>query len=227
MNKYDELPQLPKIEKNRLIILLNQNSVRNPSFIELFEKPRDIYLFSILLHNEIIRTRENKPIEISMKELQEKYKIFRGESKFDLMDYLNQLTNDIFSYYMLDKEKEIFTYHIKPDFFDTSGNTFFLNVCLLKGLKINSQKISIYLISMGPHARYLHLSHIVRLLGIESKEQKLKQKTAKMTMETLEKYDFIRDSEYDRRQKIFYFKMKDLKLKKLIQDLPSDLYSLI
>ena len=76
MTKYNELPQLPKIDKNKLIILLNQNAVRDTNFIRSFEKPRDFYLFSILLHNEIIRTKENRTIEISIKELQEKYKIF-------------------------------------------------------------------------------------------------------------------------------------------------------
>ena len=95
MTKYNELPQLPKIEKNKLIILLNQNAVRDTNFIRSFEKPRDFYLFSILLHNEIIRTKENITIEVSIKELQEKYKIFRGESKYDLMNFL-WLAKEIF-----------------------------------------------------------------------------------------------------------------------------------
>ena len=120
MTKYNELPQLPKIEKNKLIILLNQNAVRDTNFISSFEKPRDFYLFSMLLHNEIIRTKENRKIEISIKELQEKYKIFRGESKYELMDFLNQINN------------EILNYNIKPDYFDANSNTFFVNVCLLK-----------------------------------------------------------------------------------------------
>ena len=88
-------------------------------------------------------------IEIGIKELQETYKIFRGESKFDLMDFLNQINNEVFSFFVLDKENEILTYNIKPDYFDTNSNTFFVNVCLLKGLKINSQKIALYLMSMG------------------------------------------------------------------------------
>lgn len=69
MNKYNELPQLPKVEKNKLIILLNQNAVRDANFIRSFEKPRYFYLFSILLHNEIIRIKEKRIIEISIKEL--------------------------------------------------------------------------------------------------------------------------------------------------------------
>lgn len=222
MNKYNELPQLPKIEKNKLIILLNQNAVRDTNFIRLFEKPRDIYLFSILLHNEIIRTKENRKIEMNIKELQETYKIFRGESKYDLMDFLNQINNEIFSYFVLDKENEILTYNIKPDYFDTNSNTFFVNICLLKGLKINSQKIALYLISMGPHAKYLHLSHIAKLLDIEDKSQKLKQKSANTAIETLSKNNFIKDTNYDRSKKKFYFKMEDIKLKGIIQDLNFD-----
>ncbi|ATI47108.1 hypothetical protein [Vibrio parahaemolyticus] len=222
MNKYNELPQLPKIEKNKLIILLNQNAVRDTNFISLFEKPRDIYLFSILLHNEIIRTKENRKIEMNIKELQETYKIFRGESKYDLMDFLNQINNEIFSYFVLDKENEILTYNIKPDYFDTNSNTFFVNICLLKGLKINSQKIALYLISMGPHAKYLHLSHIAKLLDIDDKSQKLKQKSANTAIETLSKNNFIKDTNYDRSKKKFYFKMEDIKLKGIIQDLNFD-----
>jgi hypothetical protein len=219
MTKYNELPQLPKIEKNKLIILLNQNAVRDTNFIRSFEKPRDFYLFSILLHNEIIRKKENRKIEMSIKELQEKYKIFRGESKYDLMDFLNQINNEIFSFFILDKENEILTYNIKPDYFDTNSNTFFVNVCLLKGLKINSQKIALYLMSMGPHAKYLHLSHIAKLLSIESKSQKLKQKSANTAIETLSKHNFIKDTNYNRNKKIFYFRMADLKLKEITQDL--------
>ncbi|EOW9355799.1 hypothetical protein ACOB62_001758 [Vibrio cholerae] len=222
MNKYNELPQLPKIEKNKLIILLNQNAIRDTNFIRSFVKPRDFYLFSILLHNEIIRTKENRIIEMSIKELQEKYKIFRGESKYDLMDFLNQINNEIFSYFVLDKENEILTYNIKPDYFDTNSNTFFVNICLLKGLKINSQKIALYLISMGPHAKYLHLSHIAKLLDIEDKSQKLKQKSANTAIETLSKNNFIKDTNYDRSKKKFHFKMEDIKLKGIIQDLNFD-----
>ena len=220
MTKYNELPQLPKIEKNKLIILLNQNAVRDTNFIRSFEKPRDFYLFSILLHNEIIRTKENRNIEISIRELQETYKIFRGESKYDLMDFLNQINNEIFSYFVLDKENEILNYNIKPDYFDTNSNTFFVNICLLKGLKINSQKIALYLMSMGPHAKYLHLSHISKLLDIEDKSQKLKQKSANTAIETLSKHNFIKDTKYDRSKKVFYFKMEDHKLKEIIKDLP-------
>ncbi|ELB2167386.1 hypothetical protein QNZ92_004032 [Vibrio parahaemolyticus] len=222
MNKYNELPQLPKVERNKLIILLNQNVVRDTNFIRSFEKPRDFYLFSILLHNEIIRTKENRTIEISIKKLQETYKTFRGESKYDLMDFLNQINNEIFSYFVLDKEKEILTYNIKPVYFDTNSNTFFVNACLLKGLKINSQKIALFLMSMGPHAKYLHLSHIARLLDIEGKSQKLKQKSANTAIDTLSKHNFIKDTKYDRSKKIFYFKMEDLKLKEIIQDLNFD-----
>lgn len=220
MNKYNELPQLPKIEKNKLIILLNQNAVRDTNFIRSFEKPRDFYLFSILLHNEIIKKKENRIIEIGIKELQEKYKIFRGESKYDLMDFLNQINNEVFSFFVLDKENEILTYNIKPDYFDTNSNTFFVNVCLLKGLKINSQKIALYLMSMGPHAKYLHLSHIAKLLNIEDKTQKLKQKSANTAIDTLSKHSFIKDTKYDRSKKVFYFKMEDPKLKEIIKDLP-------
>ncbi|MDF5483149.1 hypothetical protein P3672_17695 [Vibrio parahaemolyticus] len=222
MTKYNELPQLPKIEKNKLIILLNQNAVRDTNFIRSFEKPRDFYLFSILLHNEIIRKKENRTIEISIKELQETYKIFRGESRYDLMDFLNQINNEIFSYFVLDKENEILTYNIKPDYFDTNSNTFFVNACLLKGLKINSQKIALYLMSMGPHAKYLHLSHIAKLLSIEDKSQKLKQKSANTAMETLSKYNFIKDINYFRSKKIFYFKMENIKIKEAFQDFSDD-----
>ncbi|WP_194165449.1 hypothetical protein, partial [Vibrio parahaemolyticus] len=176
----------------------------------------------ILLHNEIIKKKENGTIEISIKKLQETYKIFRGESKYDLMDFLNQINNEIFSYLSLDKENELLTYNIKPDYFDTNSNTFFVNACLLKGLKINSQKIALYLISMGPHAKYLHLSHIAKLLDIEDKSQKLKQKSANTAIETLSKHNFIKDTKYDRSKKIFYFKMEDLKLKEIIKDLPTD-----
>ncbi|EOX4179363.1 hypothetical protein ABLA51_19840 [Vibrio parahaemolyticus] len=222
MNKYNELPQLPKIKKNKLIIFLNQNAVRDTNFIKSFEKPRDFYLFSMLLHNEIIRTKENRAIEISIKELQETYKIFRGESKYDLMDFLNQINNEIFSYFVLDKENEVLIYNIKPDYFDINSNTFFVNICLLKRLKVNSQKIALYLMSMGPHAKYLHLSHIAKLLDIEDKSQKLKQKSAKTAIETLSKHNFIKDTKYDRSKKVFYFKMEDLKLKEIIQDLKID-----
>ncbi|WP_100752573.1 hypothetical protein [Vibrio salilacus] len=220
MNKYNELPQLPKVKKNKLIILLNQNAVRDTNFIRSFGKPREFYLFSILLHNEITRTKENRTIEISIKELQEKYKIFRGESKYDLMDFSNQINNEIFSYFVLDKENETLNYNVKTDYFDTNSNTFFVNVCLLKRLKIHSQKIALYLMSMGPHAKYLHLSHIAKLLDIEGKSQRLKQKSANIAIETLSKHNFIKDSKYDRSKKIFYFKMEDLKLKEIIQDLP-------
>lgn len=208
------------MNKYKLIILLNQNKVRDTNFIRSFKKPRDFYLFSILLHNEIIRTKENRTIEISIKEPQEKYKIFRGKSKYDLMDFLNQINDEIFSYFILDKENELLTYNLKPDYFDINSNTFFVNVCLLKGLKINSQKIALYLMSMGPHAKYLHLSHIAKLLDIEDKSQKLKQKSANIAIETLSKHNFIKDTKYDRSKKIFHFKMKDPKLKELIQDLP-------
>lgn len=223
MNKYNELPQLPKVEKNKLIILLNQNAVRDTNFIKSFEKPRDLYLFSILLHNEVIRTKGNITIEMGIRELQETYKVFRGESKYDLMDFLNKINNEIFSYYTLDKENEILTYNIKPNFFDKNSNTFFVNICLLKGLKINSQKIALYLMSMGPHANYLHLSHIGKLLNIEDKSQKLKQKSANTAINTLSKHNFIKDVKYDRSKKIFHFKMKDLKLKEMIKKLPDDL----
>lgn len=176
-----------------------------------------------MLHNEIIRTKENGKIEISIKELQEKYKIFRGESKYNLMNFLNQINNEIFSFFILDKENEVLTYNIKSDYFDTNSNTFFFNACLLKGLKINSQKIALYLISMGPHAKYLHLSHIAKLLGIEDKSQKLKQKSANTAIETLSKHNFIKNTKYERCKKVFYFKMEDLKIKELIQDLPDNL----
>lgn len=222
MNKYNELPQLPKVEKSKLIVLLNQNTVRDTNFIRLFEKPRDFYLFSILLHNEIIRTKENRKIEISITELQETYKIFRGESKYDLMDFLNKINNEIFSFFILDKENETLTYNIKPDYFDTNSNTFFVNVCLLKGLKINSQKIVLYLMSMGPHAKYLHLSHIAKLLGIEDKSQKLKQKSANTAMKTLSRHNFIKDINYFRSKKVFHFKMENIKIKEAFQDFSDD-----
>lgn len=119
-----------------------------------------------------------------------------------------------------DKENEILTYNIKPEYFDTNNNTFFVNICLLKGLKINSQKIALYLMSMGPHAKYLHLSHMAKLLNIEDKNQKLKQKLANTAIDTLSKHNFIKDTKYDRSKKTFHFKMEDLKLKEIIKDLP-------
>lgn len=134
------------------------------------------------------------------------------------------MNNELFSYYILDKENDTLTYNIKPDFFDTNGNTFFVNSCLLKGLKINSQKIALYLMSIGPHAKYLHLSHIAKLLDIEDKSQKLKQKSANTVIETLSKHNFIKETNYDRSKKAFYFKMEDLKLKEIIQDLPDALF---
>jgi hypothetical protein len=140
-----------------LIILLSQESVRDIAFISLFDKPRDIYIFSVLLHNEITKTKNNSDVEISIKELQETYKIFRGESKDDLFDFLNCLDKNIFSIYLLNEEKEILSYNIKSEYFDPKMKTFYLNVCLLKKLKINSQKIALYLISLGPHAKYLNL----------------------------------------------------------------------
>ena len=66
----------------------------------------------------------------------------------------------------------------------------------------------------------MNLAFIATLLGIEHKEQKLKQKAAKTVFETLLKYHFIKSYNYDRKKRIFYFKMEDIKLKKLIQDLP-------
>ncbi|MEZ9567224.1 hypothetical protein AB4226_19185, partial [Vibrio artabrorum] len=114
--------------------------------------------------------------------------------------------------------------NIKPDYFDINSNTFFVNVCLFKGLKINSQKIALYLMSMGPHAKYLHLTHIAKLLDIEDKCQKLKQKSANTAIETLSKHNFIKDTNYDRSKEIFYFKMEDLKLKEIIKDLPDSLF---
>ncbi|MCP4412619.1 MAG: hypothetical protein GY808_08660 [Gammaproteobacteria bacterium] len=206
-----------------MIILLSQESVRDTAFISLFDKPRDIYIFSVLLHNEITKTKNNSDIEISIKELQETYKIFRGESKYDLFDFLNSLDNNIFSMYRLNKETEVLSYNIKSEYFDPEMKTFYLNVCLLKKLKINSQKIALYLISLGPHAKYLNLAFIATLLGIEHKEQKLKQKAAKTAFETLLKYHFIKSYNYDRKKRIFYFKMEDLKLKEIIQDLPDKL----
>jgi hypothetical protein len=206
-----------------LIILLSQESVRDIAFISLFDKPRDIYIFSVLLHNEITNTKNNSDVEISIKELQETYKVFRGESKYDLFDFLNSLDNNIFSMYLLNKETEILSYNIKSEYFDPKMKTFYLNVCLLKKLKINSQKIALYLISLGPHAKYLNLAFIATLLGIEHKEQKLKQKAAKTAFETLLKYNFIKNYDYDRKKRIFYFKMADLKLKEIIQDLPDTL----
>lgn len=77
--------------------------------------------------------------------------------------------------------------------------------------------------SMGPHAKYLHLSHMAKLLDIENKSQKLKQKSANTAIETLSKHNFIKDTKYDRSKKVFYFKTEDLKLKELIQDLPDNL----
>lgn len=200
--------------------MLSQESVRDISFISLFDKPRDIYIFSVLLHNEITRTKNNSDVEISIKELQETYKIFRGESKDDLFDFLNSLDNNIFSIYLLNKETGILSYNIKSEYFDPKMKTFYLNVCLLKKLKINSQKIALYLISLGPHAKYLNLAFIATLLGIEHKDQKLKQKAAKTAFDTLLKYNFIKSYDYDRKKKIFYFKMADLKLKEIVQDLP-------
>ncbi|MDE1310148.1 hypothetical protein MCX36_06760 [Vibrio aestuarianus] len=187
-----------------------------------------IYYVAMISHQGLIRiflrTKENRTIEISIRALQETYKIFRGESKYDLMDFLNQINNEIFSYFILDKENETLTYNIKPDYFDVNSNTFFVNVCLFKGLKINSQKIALYLMSMGPHAKHLHLSHIAKLLDIEGKSQKLKQKSVNTAIETLSKHNFIKDNHYDRSKKAFYFKMEDLKLKELIQDLPKNFY---
>jgi len=203
--------------------LLSQESVRDINFISLFDKPRDIYIFSVLLHNEITKTENNSDIEISIKELQETYQTFRGESKDNLFDFLNSLDNNIFSIYLLNKETGILSYNIKSEYFDPKVKTFFLNVCLLKKLKINSQKIALYLISLGPHAKYLNLAFIATLLGIEHKEQKLKQKAAKTAFDTLLKYNFIKNYDYDRKKRIFYFKMADLKLKEIIQDLPDKL----
>ena len=37
-------------------------------------------------------------------------------------------------------------------------------------------------------------------------------------------YNFIKDANYERSKKMFYFKIKDLKLKETIQDLPDYLY---
>ena len=203
--------------------MLSQESVRDINFISLFDKPRDIYIFSVLLHNEITKTENNSDIEISIKELQETYQTFRGESKDNLFDFLNSLDNNIFSIYLLNKETGILSYNIKSEYFDPKVKTFFLNVCLLKKLKINSQKIALYLISLGPHAKYLNLAFIATLLGIEHKEQKLKQKAAKTAFDTLLKYNFIKNYDYDRKKRIFYFKMADLKLKEIIQDLPDKL----
>jgi hypothetical protein len=62
--------------------------------------------------------------------------------------------------------------------------------------------------------------HIAKLLDIEDKSQKLKQKSANTTIETLSRNNFIKDAKYERSKKIFYFKMEDLKLKEIIQDLP-------
>ena len=56
--------------------MLSQESVRDINFISLFDKPRDIYIFSVLLHNEITKTKNNTDIEISIKELQETSALF-------------------------------------------------------------------------------------------------------------------------------------------------------
>lgn len=222
MNKYNELPQLPKISKNKLIILLNQKAVRDIDFLKLFNKPRDLYLFSILLHNEITRTKENKNIEINIQDVQKKYKYIRGESKYDLIDFLNNINHGIFSYYDLDKDKEILFYKIRSDIYDTKSNTFFLNVFLLKGLKLNSQKIALYILSMGKHAKYLHISHISKLLNIDDKSNKLKHKAVKTAIKTLEKHDFLKSCEYDREKKVFNIKVGDIKTKELSQSLDFD-----
>ncbi|WP_318512857.1 hypothetical protein [Photobacterium leiognathi] len=142
MNKKTALPRLPKIKKDKIVIFLNQKNVRNIDFLKMFEKPRDIYLFSILLNHEIEKTIEKKDVIIEINELQQKYKNIRGESKYDLMIYLNNMNNSIFTNYILDKEKETLSYNIISEIYDQSDNTFFLNISLLKGLKINSQKNS-------------------------------------------------------------------------------------
>lgn len=219
MIKYTELPKLPKISKDKLIILLNQKAIRNVDFLKLFDKPRDFYLFSILLNNEITKITEKQEINIEIKELQKKYKNIRGESKYDLMIFLNEMHNDIFDKYHLDKEKELLIYNIRTDIYDKNDDTFFLNVSLLKGLKINSQKIAIYILSMGRYANYLHISHISKILNIDEKSNKLKHKAIKTALETLERHGFLTVMGYDKVRKIFKIKVGDIKTKELIQSL--------
>lgn len=217
-----EHQKLPKITKEKIIISLNQKSARDTDFLRLFEKPRDIYLFSILLNHEITNRIEHEEMLIEMNELQKKYKHIRGESRYDLMEYLNYMNMGIFSNYKLDKEKQILTYNINPNFYDSTENTFFLNIALLKGLKINSQKIAVYILSMGKYANYLHTSHVSRILRIEEKSNKLKHKSIKMALETLEKYGFLSITGYDRTKKVFKIKVEDIKIKELFQSFDFD-----
>ncbi|MCJ0814284.1 hypothetical protein [Vibrio vulnificus] len=222
MNQFNELPYIPKIEKNKLIILLTQKSARSVDFLKLFNKPRELYIFSILLHNEIVKQKNKENIEISIKELQNKYKMFRGESINDLMSYLNELPNDMFYSYNLDKENRYLSYNIKQEYFNYNEKTFFLNVTLLKGLKPNSQRILLFLMSMGPRAKYLHISHMATILGIENKSHKLKQKSTKAVIETLLKYKFIKSYTYNRNKKCFYINMENIQTTELLKSLDFD-----
>lgn len=220
----NKLPHLPKINKNKLVICINKDKLRDPNFLSSLKKPRNIYILSILLHNEIVQMKKNNSIQLPISELQKIYKIFRGESQENIIQFLEELNKDFFKYYNLDLKDRILYYNIEQSFFNIEEHNIFINICLLKNLKINSQKIILYLFSLGKHAKYLNLYFIANITNEDINDLKKATRMAKVIFNTLLKNNFIKSYFFDRNKKTFYIKMGDIKTKEFNLSLPDKIF---
>lgn len=211
-----ELKSLPKITKEKAVLPLRQDFSRDPDFLDLFKETKQLYLFTILFHYQYSNALINNNIIISISELQSFYKVFKSHTKEELLFFVEDIESDLFENKIVG-DNEI-TYKIKEEYFDFTKPYFYLNVSDLKRMKINSQKIALYLKSFGSHARFIRLSQIVDILGIDFKTQKQSQRLGKSIFDTFKKNGFVEDYKYDLKSKTFYFKLPK-KEKKVEQDL--------
>ncbi|MEZ8259380.1 hypothetical protein AB6C49_18615 [Vibrio cyclitrophicus] len=201
-----DLKLLPKITKQKCILPLSHKNARDYLFHDLFKNTRDLYLVSILFNlqysNLITNTHKNT---ISISKLQKLYKNFKGQTHDELIGFLHDLDLEIFESFDFNEEESILTFELNERFFDPEDTIFFCNISNLKGFKINAQKITIFILSLGPYARFIRLSQIVEILGTDFKTNKQNQRISKSIFDTLLKNDFIDRFSYDQRKQTYYF----------------------
>ncbi|MCG3885822.1 hypothetical protein I3271_14200 [Photobacterium leiognathi] len=176
--------KLPKINNTKLICAISRDNIRNADFLKKFKKPSYLYMYSILLHlsqdNSIKNINHNS---FSITQLRNLYKIFKNETTsniYDILDYLNKI--DLFSYY--NRTLSDLDYKLHDNFLNMT-DLYYFNFHLLKGLKINSQRIFLYVSSFGDQLRFIQLSTISNILDINNKPHKLQQKSATTALKTL------------------------------------------
>ncbi|HIF9239465.1 TPA: hypothetical protein ACX6RC_001985 [Photobacterium damselae] len=177
--------KLPKINNTKLICAISRNNIRNADFLKKFKKPSYLYMYSILLHlSQSNGIRNIKYNSFSITQLRNSYKIFKNETTpniYDILDNLNKM--NLFSYY--NRTLSDLDYKLHDDFLNMTDDLYYFNFHLLKGLKINSQRIFLYISSFGDQLRFIQLSTISNILDINNKPHKLQQKSATTALKTL------------------------------------------